>query len=336
MRNNSSECYQPDIFKVLAGINMTTGFISALCSVVVLVILIGLKKYCFHTQRLIMYLHISVVIRGIISLIDFNAFLSTSDSLYCTFCGFMENYTVFIQLIAIWWIVLDLFLMSMYHFYVQWKFEVIQFLSTFFVPLLFVWIPLIPQLDFYGYNGAFCGIRNINYGTCRTNNPGYLGYLLMRLLPLAVSLIAIIILYVVALIKLKRESRQYQGIFDPNHRIETEQFIKTSILQIYPLIYFFFNIFPVIYAVVMFIKPGKAHPYFGGLAILGWNLQGVAIAMAYTLDKKTLSRIKMSCVKLHLSNQNKRSVTIDSYQSSLLYASHGDSLTGTNNYDSIL
>ena len=329
MRNNSSECYQPDMFKVLAVINMTTGFISALCSVIVLVILIGLQKHYFHTQRLIMYLHISVVIRGIISLIDFNAFLSTNDSPYCTFCGFMQSYVIFVQLIAILWIVLDLFLMSIYHFYAQWKFEVIQVLSTFFVPLLFVWIPIIPKLNLYGYNGAFCGIRNINYETCTVNNAGYLGYLLMRLLPLTVSLIAIIILYVVVLIKLKHESRQYQGIFDPNHRIETEQFIKASILQIYPLIYFFFNIFPVIYASVMFFKPGNAHPYFGVLAILGWNLQGVAIAMAYALDKKTLSRVKMSCMKLCLSNQTKHSVMITSYQSSFLYASHGDSLKGT-------
>ena len=66
-----------------------------------------------------MYLHINVVIQGIISLIDFNAFLSTDDSPYCTFCGFMQSYVIFIQLIAIWWIVLDLFLMSMYHFYVH-------------------------------------------------------------------------------------------------------------------------------------------------------------------------------------------------------------------------
>ena len=59
------------------------------------------------------------VIQGIISLIDFNTFLSTNDSPYCTFCGFMQTYVIFIQLIAIWWIVLDLFLMSKYHIYVH-------------------------------------------------------------------------------------------------------------------------------------------------------------------------------------------------------------------------
>ena len=312
---------------MLAVINMTTGSISALCSVIVLVILIRLKKHYFHTQRLIMYLHISVVIRGIISLIDFNAFLSTDDSPYCTFCGFMQSYVIFIQLIAIWWIVLDLFLMSMCHFYVQWKFEVIQVLSTFVVPLLFVWIPLIPELDFYGYNGAFCGIRNINYETCTVNNAGYLGYLLMRLLPLTVSLIAIIILYVVVLIKLKHESRQYKGIYDPNHRIEVEELIKKArVLQIYPLIYFFFNIFPVIYAVVVFKEPRKFHIILEIFAILGWNLQGVAIAMAYALDKKTVLRIKTSCLKCFWINKTERSSTIKTYCSTSMYVSYGDSI----------
>ena len=119
MSNNSNECYQTVVFKVLAVINMTTGSISALCSVIVLVILIRLKKYYFNTQWLIMYLHINVVIWGIISLIDFNTFLSTNDSPYCTFCGFMQTYVIFIQLITIWWFVLDLFLMSKYHIYVH-------------------------------------------------------------------------------------------------------------------------------------------------------------------------------------------------------------------------
>ena len=313
---------------------MTTGFISALCSVIVLIILRGLKKHYFHTQRLIMYLHISVVIRGTISVIDFNTFLSSDDSPYCTICGFMENYIVFIQLIVIWWIVLDLFLMSMCHFYVQWKFEVIQVLSTFVVPLLFVWIPLIPGLDFYGYNGAFCGIRNIDYETCTVNDAGYLGYLFMRLLPLAFSLIAIIMLYVVVLIKLKYESRQYKGIFDPNHRIEVEELIKKArVLQIYPLIYFFFNIFPVIYTVAVFKEPRKFHIILEIFAILGWNLQGVAIAMAYALDKKTVLRMKAYCLKCIWINRTERSNTIKTYCSSSMYVNFGDSVGASRHAD---
>ena len=51
--------------------------------------------------------------------------------------------------------------------------------------------------------------------------------------------------------------------------------------------------------------------------------------MAYALDKKTLLRVKISCMKLCLSNQNKHSAMITLYQSSFLYASHGDSLKGT-------
>ena len=336
--NTSSDCNDEFKFKIIAGINITTGLVSSITATILLLFMLYLRKYHFHPQRLIMYLNVTVIIQGFASVININTFFTSElqDTLevinYCSFCGFIEQYSLYLQLLIILWIITDLFLMAVFHFYASSKFEIIQVLSTLLLPLILVWVPLINGS--YGNTGPMCNIKYVDMDSCQTDKVGYYFLIFIRFVPQGVSMVYILVLYLLTLLRLQREKHHYKGIYDPHHIKDVQELMrKFRALQAYPVIYFMFTIFGVVFAAVEFNQPQTIHPYLQTLAILSVNLQGIAIALAYVIESKTCSRMYIACRKCCISKGNKslRSASIHTYYTQSMYVSYTDSLVTRGN-----
>lgn len=331
--SNTTDCNDDKLFKIMAGINVTTGLVSALIGIVLLLFKLYLKKHQFHPQRLVMWLILIVIIQGITSAININSFFSptiqntTSALSYCAFCGFAQLYSLYLEFLIILWIVIDMFLMAVFHFYASKHFETVQVSSTFLLPLLLVWIPLVNSR--YGNTGPICSIRYVDLATCDRDLIGYYYLIFIQFAPQAITATAMFILYLITHAKLKRERTRYKGIYDPKSKTEVEYLIKKfRTLQAYPVIYFVFSISSVVFAIVEFTKPETIHPILQTLAILSNNLQGVAIALAFTIESKTCSRMFVVCKKWTI-GKRKRSASVCTYHNSSMYISYTDSFIPT-------
>lgn len=320
-------------FQIITGLSIFTGILTVICGIIVLTVLILFKKYHFHGQRLIMYLNVCVIIQGIVSATNVNTLLpeavnleAIQDSTLCSVYGFLNNYAIHIQLFMIWWITIDIFLLSVFRIHVSNKFEMVQIFTTFFLPLTFLWIPLVPQINQYGPDGPICDIQIIDYSSCERIYTGAATVVVLRLIPLVLSMITIISLYIIVILKLKKERNQYKGVYDPSHQKEVDDLIKrTRVLLAYPIIYFLFSIPNVIKHFSEFFNNEQTLIAFFALSVLASNLRGIAISLAFTFDCVTLGRLKtLNMISLWHSQRN--SAIINSYADSNLYLSYGDSL----------
>ena len=320
-------------FQIITGLSIFTGVLTVICGIIVLTVLILFKKYHFHNQRLIMYLNVCVIIQGIVSATNVNTLLPAAvdleaiqDSTLCSVYGFLNNYAIYIQLLMIWWITIDIFLLSVFRIHVSNKFEMVQIFTTFFLPLTFLWIPLLSQINQYGPDGPICDIQIIDYSSCERIHTGTVTWVVLRLIPLVLSMITIISLYIIVIVKLKKERNQYKGVYDPSHQKEVDDLIKrTRVLLAYPIIYFLFSIPNVIKHFSEFFNNEQEFIAFFALSVLASNLRGAAISLAFTFDCATLGRLKtLNMISLWHSQRN--SAIINSYADSNLYMSYGDSL----------
>ena len=93
--SNFSGCFQPSeerVFIIVAGLNVVLGFISLLASCLVIALVVLFKKWQFFTQRLVLYLAISVGLESIaviIAKIDYNGETSEFYLRFCQFSGFV-------------------------------------------------------------------------------------------------------------------------------------------------------------------------------------------------------------------------------------------------------
>ena len=194
MDNSSNEeCYGNDavfLYNAYAVLNIVFGFVACFSAIFVLAILLLLDKHLFYNQRILIYLNISVILGGLVSITSINPFLSRgmpTRSTYCTINGFMYNWSILSQLIMIWWITIDVFRLTTHKKILQYpgyKLEIVLVIIVFFFPPLVLWIPALPQIDIYGPDGPLCDIQSLNYTTCdKIEIPGYVTLAAYRFLP---------------------------------------------------------------------------------------------------------------------------------------------------------
>ena len=320
-------------FQIITILSISTGVLTVICGIIVLTVLILFKKYHFHNQRLIMYLNVCVIFQGIVSATNnVNTLLpeaeAIQDSQLCSVYGFLNNYAIYLQLFMILWIIIDIFLLSVFHIHVSNKFEMVQIFTTFFLPLTFLWIPLVSQINQYGPDGPICDIQIIDYSSCERIHTGTVTWVVLRLIPLVLFMITIISLYIIVIVKLKKERNQYKGVYDPSHKKEVDDLIKrTQVLLAYPIIYFLFSIPNIIKHFSEVFNNEQKFIAFFALSVLASNLRGTAISLAFTFDCVTLGRLK-TLNMISLWHSQKNSAIINSYADSNLYMSYGDSLDG--------
>lgn len=328
MSNGSTnECNDDNAFEKLAIVNIVTGGVSVVVSLILLLCLCHLKKHHFHSQRLIMYLNVTVCLHGLSSMLQFHPLTSknvTEASSYCKFIGVLTVYSEQVQLLIVILIVVDMFAMTVFHCYARRGGEALEVIFALAFPLLYVWIPL--AFDSYGSTGALCDITYVSIEDCHKNKTGVLLVIFLCFLPQLVAFFAIIILNIILRVKLHREKKQYRGVYNPLDRQETEILIKKlRSLQAYPFVYFIFEVIVIIYTIIDMVKVSTLSPYFQLIPIVSLNAQGMALSLAYVIDSRTCSRITISLRKMMTFTRN-RSHSVITYNESGMYIKYEESL----------
>ena len=303
MRNFSS-CYEPSeerVFVIVAGLNVGFGFISLLASCFVIALVVLFKKWQFFTQRLVLYLAISVGLESIaviIAKIDYNGETSEFYLRFCQFSGFVLQNVSWMVLNAVASITVYIFVGAMFSKPTN-RLEPLYIFFIFVFPVLLNWIPFIHSA--YGNSGAWCWIRSEDI-SCNTFLFGQIIQFVLWYIPFHLLLAVLLFLYVAILVKIHCFDRRKWAENSYKHRHEQHQIKVTSrevrSLLRYPLIYFLFNLFSLALRIYEAFDndPQKLLPLYI-LTAVAFPIHSSFIAAAFTLDPETRKRLKWMQIK---------------------------------------
>ena len=299
--NDSSRCGFPVGFEVVGGLNAASGFVSLLASCLVIALIVLFKKWQFFTQRLVLYLAISVVFQSISAMImkvDYNDETSEVRVRFCQFSGFVAQNASWMVLNAVASITVFVFVGAVFSKQTD-RFEAVYLFFIFVFPLLINWIPFIENA--YGEAGVWCWIRNED-DSCKRFLFGQVLQFVLWYIPLYLILTVLLFLYMVILVKIHCYDRhRWTGNYkfvDEQHQIKMISREIRSLLR-YPLIYFLINLFPLalrICGVWVENNTSKLLPLWILTAIF-YPIQGGFMALAFTLDPDTRKRLRWVQIK---------------------------------------
>lgn len=145
-------------FKILAGLRAGAGFISFLCCIFVIFVIILFKKYKFFAQRLILNVAVASMVHAITyttARVNYYTVRRIEDP-YCFFGGLANHYTAAVELLSIWCVTINVFSVGMRGKNTA-RLEPLYVVATYALPLLWFWIPI--WKDAYGTAGGWCGIK---------------------------------------------------------------------------------------------------------------------------------------------------------------------------------
>lgn len=292
--NSNTSCYPFNRFQYIVLVSIRAGLstISFMACLAVITIIILFKKYLFLTQRMILYLDITLLLRAFIRAMDSLSYDEGINlDIYCVIVGFLEQYSSLCVLIALTCFTVNIFIQVTFKRNTQ-KLEVIYLVFIFLFPALTSWIPFIKNA--YGFAGAWCWIRQYDYtsNSCSEFTFGVILRFALYYLPYFIILPILLLLLVISLCKLHQQRYQYEARFDPvapQRRTALRSEIKS--LLWYPFFLLVLTIVPL--ATRIYDAADPDHPIF-----ILWifdsiftGTKGTVIALIFTIDPETRKRL---------------------------------------------
>ena len=275
----------------IAALGASSGLVSTLACIGVVILIFLLKKHYFFSQRLILYLSIASLLNSVSTALRYQRLGETIHGL-CVFTAFFDQTTSWSALIAISCITVNLLLLVVFRKQTT-KLEPFFFIMIFIFPLTFNWIPFVE--DAYGVSGAWCWIRTKNEDCSVFLFGTYLSFILWWV-PLYVILAVLIVIYIAIIYHMRKRRRTWEGKYDPESaKLKKMMEKEVRPLLWYPLIYFVINIFPLINRIHDTATEDPALALWILHALFS-PLKGGFIAVAFTLDRETLRRL--NCARL--------------------------------------
>ena len=293
INQNCSSPYTRHEYAIVAGLSAASAFISLLASCFIVSLIILFKKWAFFSQRLVLYLAVSVILESVAAIIhrvDYNNQTSGFYVHFCRFSAFFEHNTSWMELMAVVSITLYIFVCAVFSKRTH-RFELVYLFFIFIFPLLFNWIPF--TVNAYGRAGAWCWIRNEDILTCEAIVAGQVLQFVLWYIPLYVILLILIALYLIILFKLHwYDPRKYRASYQHEDESFHQQMSKEirSLLW-YPFIYFMINLIPLINRIHGLAQRNNPSLALWILTALLFPIQGGFIALAFTLDPDTRKRL---------------------------------------------
>ena len=316
--------------QVVAGISVFLGLCNICLGALVVTFIFLLKRHRFHSQRLVLYLSISVILAGIKSAIDFHAFVEPiqETSMYCRFCGLLQNYANSTLTFAVFVMTVDTFLYVTFNVNTSTaKMDVVEVLFIYVLPVLWLWIPLLPMFNVYGSNAVECNLIRANYSTCETKHIGIHFDMFMVIIPSFIIIGTMIVLYIVTLVLLHRRVNAFEGRYNPQYRIvKLEKIKRAKYLLINPVLYIFFSLLFLVVRIVQTLLSNQYIAEVGIFSILALNFRNLSLLVAYTFqDRDTCTQIRYSKLVSACAVCFCRSDPVRDYHDAV-YVDYGDSL----------
>ena len=268
------------------------------CLAIFLQILI-FKRYKEDTQRLLLYLIISVSMNSINSIVRGAGYEMVGDTVFCIAVAYVSSYTSGCILVAICCIGAEMLIKIIFEKRSGKPVQILYFILIFILPIFIYLIPFYGGL--YGQSGPTCWITSLNFDNCTRNQMGEIEQGVLWNIPLFFLIVAGSILYVITLIIFHQRMKKYKNYYtDQRERLVAQKALEeTKQYRWYPLIFFMINIVPFI---------TRFTPFMGDppmwLVMTLWiitalidGLQGMVIAAVFTLDPETRSRLTWKSIR---------------------------------------
>ena len=293
--DNTTECFLTNNqIQIIRRTLLGCSSLSLLCCLLILFLIATLKKHRTATQRVILYLTITITLLSIAYVLHgfqgIGAGASTRS--YCVTTAFLDQAISWMVGLAILSLNIDFVIKVVTrNFQTKRKYEIGYVVLIFGVPLVFNWIPFIH--DTYGRANAYCWINNYNYaqGECLEENVNKFGVGLqfgLFWIPYAIVITASVVMYAYSLCRLRSHRHTYSAIYSP-----TEQFNRDLLYsEIKQYIYYTIVLIPTNY-IAMTVRIVDAviieRTYFSLqlLHVILLSLQGLPIAIVFVLDSDT-------------------------------------------------
>lgn len=299
---NETECapYDNRFSDIAITLAVSTAAVSFVACIVVIILIYVLKKYKFRSQRLILYLTVAVMVKCLswaTQKIHFelaNRYDVTSDTTdrFCSLAGYFALTTSWFELMAVACLTTNLFLHA-----VMTKskgcLELVYLPMIFIAPFLFTWIPFLNGA--YGQAGWGCWIREKTDNCEKFKIGTYLRFVLWYI-PLNLILFILVVIYIIITYKISKRNKRWDGNFDPlmrKRRLKMQKDVRPLIW--YPLIYFLLHLIPLASHITDAITANPFYPLWI-ISAITLPLQGGFIAVAFTLDIKTLRRLQRQTI----------------------------------------
>lgn len=202
--------------KSLAIIKGSLAIFSCIPCLVVVLIIVLLKSYHYFVHRLALYLTSAAIFYSITTALQMipGDLFGIHNHQFCEAVGFLSEYGSWVLLLYIYWVVIHLFLLSVFHLSTR-KAEVLFVIFPVIFPLLFVWVPFIHGL--YGQAGGWCWIVTAN-DDCTKIRAGQIEQFVLWYGPMFVASVGSIIVTLTTVVVLCR------GAMGPRDESDMSQF----------------------------------------------------------------------------------------------------------------
>ena len=312
--SNCLEPYNTAPYLAVAAVRAGVGAFSAVCCLAVIGFIFLHKRYRHFTQRLMLNLAISAFLHSFsytIARVNYSSDLQLLDP-YCYFGGFFNQYSAWVEVLALLWVVYYLFAAELLgrHAYPTPTTQAIFWLGTYAVPLLWCWIPFIQHS--YGTAGSWCGIRTLAED-CSSYRFGQVLQFILWYIPLYLLLTATFFVALAVVLKMWRDGHRWAGLYDEETKAKRKR-MTTEIRPLlwFPFIYLALNTFSLIDR----IYNNAAHPEDPVVELTYLHactspLRGAFVALVFTLAGGKMQMSQVRGTILHCCNR--QSVDIREY-----------------------
>ena len=298
MANNSSidtSCFPTSHqLEIIGWVSIGTGGASLISCILILFVAILFQKYRGTTQRVILYLTITVFLNSILySLHGIRTILEgATDSYFCTSLAFLDQVINWMEFLAILCLTIDFFVKSVFLKFHTERYEIVYALAIFILPFTFNWVPFLGNT--YGYGGTNCWIKQYKDMNCSETDVLGLAFRFgLYWVPFYIIMTFVIIAYFVSLIKARRRITQYSAT-SPTF---SEQTIKELLLsevrqyQLYPFIMIVIFSLGIVSRIAEAVDDGKNFFALRVFHVIVMAIQGPVIAIVFTMDYDTRKQI---------------------------------------------
>ena len=298
VNNTSSNCTPLFDERQLMILGVTQGVAACFscigCFFIFFIMLI-FKKYVYSTQRLFLYLTISVLLVSISFIIRGYGYNLIDNTVFCEVIAFYSQYSGGCILAAVSCIVINIFVCAVLR-KEHWNLEPMFVIIIFIVPALLDWVPFISHT--YGPTKTWCWIRNQDLATCKPHLFGIAMQYVLWFIPLYSITIIGGILYIISLVAISRWKSSYTAMVEPQRLMLQKSAIEEiKPYQWYPLLYIIVNIVPLVARILNDINPNLDIFFLWVIAALIQGLQGGFVTIVFSLDPETRRRLKWKELK---------------------------------------
>lgn len=319
--------YNTAAYVTVAAVRASVGAFSAACCLAVIVIITLYKKYREFSQRLVLNLAITALVHSLsytLARVNYYSDLQLLDP-YCYFGGFLNQYSAWIEVLALMCIVVHLFAGGILGRPTH-RLEPLFWLGTYFLPLLWCWIPFIGQS--YGTSGGWCAIRTLNE-QCAGYRFGQVLQFVLWYIPLYLLLFLTCIVSVAVAVKVWSDVHRWSGLYDEETRAKREK-VKTEIRPLlwFPFMYLILNTFSFIDRVYNAAQPDDPHLVLTYLHVITSPFRGAFVALVYALvDPWTRRRLRWRPMKAACRDCFHSDNKWEAWEYPAITGDHGDSLS---------